>query len=91
MTKVARLRAKGQVTLPDEVRDAIHVREGDSVEFTVNMDGTVVMRGMRMIPTDQAWFWMDSWQRGEREASEDIEAGRTEVFDSTEDFLKSLD
>lgn len=35
---------KGQITLPKEVRDHLHVREGDRVEFVVDGDGEVRMR-----------------------------------------------
>jgi antitoxin PrlF len=72
----ARLRHKGQVTLPPEVREALHVAEGDEVEFIVIAEsGEVLLRGMRMIPADQAWFWAPEWQAGEREASRQIAAG----------------
>lgn len=40
---------------------------------------------------DQAWFWTPEWQAGEREADEDIAAGHTAYFDSTEEFLAALD
>ncbi len=30
----ARIRGAGQLTLPAEVREALHVAEGDEVEFT---------------------------------------------------------
>lgn len=30
------------------------------------------------IDPDQAWFWTDEWQQKEREADEDIAAGRYE-------------
>lgn len=33
---------------------------------------------------DQAWFWTDEWQAKEREAQEDIDAGRVE---DASDFL----
>lgn len=39
---------------------------------------------------EQAWFWTAEWQSGEREASEDIAAGRVESFDSAQDFLASF-
>lgn len=39
---------------------------------------------------DQAWFWSEDWLGGEREADEDLKAGRFESFDSTEAFLDSL-
>ena len=33
------------------------------------------------MPADQAWFWSQRWQQMEREADEDIAAGRTVVVD----------
>ena len=42
-------------------------------------------------PAAQAWFWTPEWQEGEREADEQIAAGQTTCFDSTEDFLAALD
>lgn len=85
------LRDKGQITLPAEVRAALGVEAGDEVEFTVTGSGDVVMRGLKLIPADQAWFWTESWQRGEREASADIAAGRVETFKDDESFMAYLD
>lgn len=84
------LREKGQVTLPARVRSALNVGTGDTIEFEVVASGEVVIRGLKMIPADQAWFWSESWQRGEREASEDVAAGRVETFKDTESFLDAL-
>lgn len=81
------LRDKGQLTLPSEVRAALHIDAGDDVEFVVMTSGEVVLRGLKMIPADQAWFWTDSWQRGERQASDEIAAGRVETFKDEESFL----
>jgi len=61
------------------------------VEFDVTDGDVVTVWGMKMIPADQAWFWSESWQAGEREADEDIAAGRGEQFASGEDFLARLD
>lgn len=81
------LRDRGQLTLPSEVRAALHIDAGDDVEFVVMTSGEVVLRGLKMIPADQAWFWTDSWQRGERQASDEIAAGRVETFKDEESFL----
>jgi hypothetical protein len=40
---------------------------------------------------DQAWYWTDAWQRKEREAEEDLAAGRYKTFDTMEEFLADLD
>lgn len=87
------LRSKGQITLPAAVRKALRIDEGDDVSFEITEDG-VVLRGMKSIPMDQAWFWTPEWQAGEREADADIAAGRGTIYLSTEEFiehLKSLD
>lgn len=91
--KVTRVtvRAKGQITLPPTVRQALQTGEGDQVEFTVGVDGAVSMRGLRTIPADQAWFWTPEWQAGERAADADIAAGRGRVFHSDEEFLEFLE
>jgi hypothetical protein len=39
----------------------------------------------------QAWFWTEDWQAGEREADADIAAGRTTRHESTDEFLAFLD
>ena len=39
---------------------------------------------------EQAWFWSEGWQAGEREAEADLAAGRHGTFDSMEDLLADL-
>ena len=68
-------------------RQVLRVEVGDEIEFEVVNTGEVVMRGLKMIPADQAWFWSKSWQRGEREASADIASGRVETFEDSESLL----
>jgi AbrB family looped-hinge helix DNA binding protein len=51
----AKLRSKAQLTLPDPIRQALHVSEGDEVEFAVHEDGVVTVRGYVSVPSDQAW------------------------------------
>ena len=43
------------------------------------------------IDPDQSWFWTREWQEREREADEDLAAGRVTRFESDEDFLAELD
>ncbi len=37
------LTSKGQVTIPKQIRDALNLAAGSSVEFAVNPDGDVVI------------------------------------------------
>lgn len=41
---VSTITSKGQITLPREVRDHLHVREGDRIEFAIGRDGEVRVR-----------------------------------------------
>lgn len=53
----ARLRQKAQLTLPDAIRQALHVGEGDEVEFAVHDDGSITVRGYVSVPSEQAWYF----------------------------------
>ena len=87
--ELVRLRGKGQVTLPDDVRKAVHVSEGDYLAVSVR-DGRIVLEPKAMVDASQAWFWADDWQRGEREAADELAEGRGRRFESAEEFLASL-
>jgi hypothetical protein len=39
---------------------------------------------------EQAWFWLPSWQQGEREADLEIARGEGVVFDSDDSFESFL-
>jgi AbrB family looped-hinge helix DNA binding protein len=86
---LTRVRAKGQITIPDDIRRAARIQEGDYVELSVQGDA-IVLRPKVLVSKAQAWFWRPGWQAGELEASEDIAAGRTTGYDSDEAFLESL-
>jgi antitoxin PrlF len=43
------------------------------------------------IPIDQAWFFIPEWLAGEREADDDIAAGRGTPHESAEAMFAHLD
>lgn len=58
------------------------------------VDGAAVLLGEMTegkIDPEQAWFWTREWQAKEREADEDIAAGRGTVYEGDEEFLAALD
>jgi AbrB family looped-hinge helix DNA binding protein len=85
----ATLRAKGAVTLPQQVREKLHLQEGDQVIVT-EQDGSILLTPATVVPRDQEWFWTTEWQAKEAEADADLAAGRYTRFDNDEDFLKAL-
>lgn len=50
----ATLNAKGQVTIPTEVRQALNLQPQDKLNFTVMPDGTVIMRAKTLRLADLA-------------------------------------
>jgi antitoxin PrlF len=86
-----KLRSKAQLTLPEEIRQALHISEGDEVEFSVRDDGTITVSGYVSIPTDQARFFTPQWLAGEREADEDLAAGRGSTHETADDMFTYLD
>ncbi len=85
----ARLRAKGQVTLPPTIREALHIDTGDDVSFEVS-DGQVILRGLRAMPADQAWYWTPEWQAGEQEADQEIASGEGTIHKNVDAMFDAL-
>jgi antitoxin PrlF len=83
------LRAKGQLTLPEEIRSAARLEEGDLLDAEITVDG-ILLRPQKVIDSTQAWFWAPAWQAGEREADGDGDGGRVEVFESADALVAEL-
>ena len=74
--------------------------QGDFVEVVPTKIG-IVLRPKKLVDspitaddfpeTDAPWFFTKEWQKGEREADEDIKAGRMSgPYDNAEDLIKAL-
>jgi AbrB family looped-hinge helix DNA binding protein len=84
-----RLRKRGQLTLPEEIRSKFRLEEGDS--FDVKVRGReIVLIPYKRVPLDQAWFWTKEWQAKEQEADKDLAAGRYKDYDTVDDLLEDL-
>lgn len=71
MVHVSRLSAKGQVTVPREIRQLLGIKPGDTVTYEVH-DGTVTLR--RAEPFDVAFHRALSTTLDEWSTPEDDEA-----------------
>jgi len=89
MPAFSKITRHGQITLPASVRRELGIEEGDLVEIEVVDDGAMIVP-KRLVDKSQAYFWTKRWQEGEREADEDIKAGRVKSFDSVDDLVKDL-
>jgi AbrB family looped-hinge helix DNA binding protein len=63
------------LTIPKNIREKIHVREGEYVEAEIK-GHSLVLTPVKVVKKDQEYFWTKEWQDGEIEADEDIKAGR---------------
>jgi len=86
-----RLRNKGQITVPVEIRDLLHVAEGDDLLFSTDDQGRVIISRAQLIAPDQAWFWNERWQSQEHAAQDDLDAGRVVEFTDVNAALAALD
>lgn len=137
---LAKLKSKGQITIPKPVRDQLGLSEGDLVEIDVQGGKGIITpqrvvaaapvpklsaqqqralararkkieiinQDLRMskgltveeagvaakvgiIDPGEVWFWLEDWQKGEREAESDIKDGRLSgPFETAEDLLAHL-
>jgi AbrB family looped-hinge helix DNA binding protein len=89
---VVSVRKRGVITLPAELRRRLRLdEEGSRLEIVERDDGVVELRPSVVVPADQAWFWTERWQAMEREADDDIAAGRVERADTVEELVEILD
>lgn len=86
------VQSRGTVALPPALRRRYHLDQaGAQVEIIEREDGVFELRPVIAVPANQAWFWTSDWQQREREADEDIAAGRVLEFDDVDGFLGHLD
>ncbi len=85
-----RLRGRGQITLPPEIRKKLKVGEGDDVLFFVNEKGQIVIDQVRVIDPQQAWFWSERWQKATKESMDDFENGNFVEFEDMDKAIKYL-
>ena len=88
--EILKLRERGQIVIPQAVRKEAHCETGDLLEAIVK-DDMIILKPVKTIPRNQAWFWSEKWQRMEKEADEAIIKGDVVgPFDNIEDAIKAL-
>jgi antitoxin PrlF len=83
------IRSKGQLTIPAEIREAVHLEEGDPVDVEVVEEG-ILLRPRKVIDSTQAWFWTPAWQESIRRSTEQLLGGEGDVFDGKA-FVSALE
>ncbi len=87
---VVRVGKRGTLVIPAEVRKTLNLSDDDTVSIHVDeSSGKFEVTPQFSIDRSQAWFWSPEWQAGEREADEDLKAGRVRVM-LAEEFKKEI-
>jgi len=87
---ITKLRGRSQITLPSDVVKKLKLNAGDNLEITLEGD-KIIIKPVLIIDRSQAWFWSDEWQKKEKEADDDIKAGRVHRAKDTDDLFSQLD
>jgi len=75
----------------EQLAAALESSERDRVLELVRETRARAFAVMTQLNPDQAWFWTEEWQAGEREADADIAAGRLTRFETDEQMFAAFE
>ena len=79
-----------QITIPNSLRKDLKIAIGDFLEGEIQ-NGKLVLKPVKLVHPDQAYFYTEEWQKGEVQADRDIVRGDVVgPFDNLEDSLNAL-
>ncbi|SHF06894.1 looped-hinge helix DNA binding domain-containing protein, AbrB family [Ferrithrix thermotolerans DSM 19514] len=85
------VQSRGLIAIPTSIRRRFGLDQPGAQVEVIERENEIVLRPHIAVPSDQAWFWKERWQQMEREADEDISAGRVVVSEDIDEFLADLD
>jgi AbrB family looped-hinge helix DNA binding protein len=85
------VQSRGLIAIPTSIRRHFGLDQPGAQVEVIERENEIVLRPHIAVPSDQAWFWTERWQQMEREADEDIAAGRVVVSEGIDEFLTELD
>ena len=89
MATKARIRHKFQVTIPQDVRDAYPLEEGQYVNVEATPKGILITAAHEMDPS-QAWFWSPRWAAMEKQADDDFRSGHVTAAETADAAIAAL-
>jgi AbrB family looped-hinge helix DNA binding protein len=85
-----RVKQNYQITLPNSLRKYLNIAVGDYMELD-NRDGELVLKPVKVVHPEQAYFYSQEWQKGEADADKDIAKGDVlGPFENITDGLTAL-
>ncbi len=87
--KIITVSAKGQIALPKEIREALHIETGTQLTPKIK-GGKLILEPVVTVPKSQAWYWTPAWQAKVKASMKAIEEGKFEAFKSAKEAKKRL-
>jgi len=89
--RAATISSKGQIAIPKEVRDTLHIETGDRFTIEVSGNNIVLKPAITItVPKEQAYFWTQEMQEKLQSAERNFQKGRAKDY-SPEAFVKELE
>jgi len=87
---LVKVKRHSQITIPNDIRRKLKIVEGDYLEVEEH-NNKFVLKPVKVVHPDEAYFHTKEWQAGEKEADKDITEGKLiGPFDNVKDALKAL-
>jgi AbrB family looped-hinge helix DNA binding protein len=88
---LAKIKERYQITLPKLIRQKFNITEGDFVNIK-EKDGGIFLQPVKMISSNQEYFYTKEWQVAEAEADKDIAEGNVAgPFKTVDELFEDLD
>ena len=86
--KALTISSKGQIAIPKEIRDSLHIKEG--VQLVCKVDkGRIILEPVVSVPRSQAYFWTPEVQEKIKNADENFNKGNFKTSE-IDKFVKEL-
>lgn len=86
--KTATISYKGQVAIPKEIRDTLHIKAGNQLIFKIEKC-KIVLEPVFNIPRSQAWFWTPDVQEKIKKADKNFKSYNFKTYE-IDRFVKEL-
>ena len=84
------MNVQSYITIPATTADKLAELGRSMLKLAEEMKWHSSMVKPKKVPRDQAWFWSEEWQQGEREADKALARGEYKDFDKVEDLIADL-
>lgn len=86
---LTRVKKNFQITLPNQIRRKFNISVGDYIIIDEE-ERKIVIKPVKIVDSDQEYFYTKEWQEKEDQADRDLAEGRYKEFDNVEVLIKDL-